>query len=140
MAQVVVMPQLGNTVESCLVTTWLVAVGDTVEAGTLLCEIETDKSAMEVPSGVAGTVLALLAEEGDDVPVKQAIAVVGAVGDSVDEALAAAGQAAPASEPTVEPAAEPTGSATTPVPGVTPPSAVPTAGGAAVSPRARGVA
>ena len=33
MAQVVVMPQLGNTVESCLVTTWLVAVGDTVEAG-----------------------------------------------------------------------------------------------------------
>ena len=53
MAQVVVMPQLGNTVESCLVTTWLVKVGDVVDAATLLCEIETDKSAMEVPSGVA---------------------------------------------------------------------------------------
>ncbi len=106
MAQVVVMPQLGNTVESCLVTTWLVAVGDAVEANTLLCEIETDKSAMEVPSGVAGTVLALLAEEGDDVPVKQAIAVVGAPGESVAEALAAAGQATP--EPAAPEAAAPT--------------------------------
>ena len=59
MAQVVVMPQLGNTVESCLITSWLVAVGDEVDASSLLCEIETDKSAMEVPSGVAGTVLEL---------------------------------------------------------------------------------
>jgi pyruvate dehydrogenase E2 component (dihydrolipoamide acetyltransferase) len=37
MAQVVVMPQLGNTVESCLITTWLVTVGDTVDANSLLC-------------------------------------------------------------------------------------------------------
>ena len=59
MARVVVMPQLGNTVESCLVTAWLVAVGDTVDEASLLCEIETDKSTMEVPSGVSGTVLAL---------------------------------------------------------------------------------
>lgn len=80
MAQVVVMPQLGNTVESCLVTTWLVKVGDVVDAATLLCEIETDKSAMEVPSGVAGTVLALLAEEGDDVPVKEPLVIVGEPG------------------------------------------------------------
>ena len=43
MAQVVVMPQLGNTVESCLITAWLVKVGDAVDVGTLLCEIETDK-------------------------------------------------------------------------------------------------
>ena len=84
MAQVVVMPQLGNTVESCLITTWLVAVGDTVDAATLLCEIETDKSAMEVPAGVAGTVLALLAQEGDDVPVKQPIAVVGRPDENVE--------------------------------------------------------
>lgn len=88
MAQVVVMPQLGNTVESCLITTWLVAVGDTVDAATLLCEIETDKSAMEVPAGVAGTVLALLAQEGDDVPVKQPIAVVGRPDENVEEFLA----------------------------------------------------
>jgi len=91
MAQVVVMPQLGNTVESCLITTWLVKVGDVVDAATLLCEIETDKSAMEVPAGVAGTVLALLAEEGDDVPVKQPIVVVGEPGENVEEYLAGAG-------------------------------------------------
>ncbi|MEA5117283.1 MAG: biotin/lipoyl-containing protein, partial [Propionicimonas sp.] len=71
MAQIVVMPALGNTVESCLITSWLVKVGDVVDASTLLCEIETDKSAMEVPAGVAGTVLALLAGEGDEVPVKE---------------------------------------------------------------------
>ena len=139
MAQVVVMPQLGNTVESCLVTTWLVAVGDAVEANTLLCEIETDKSAMEVPSGVAGTVLALLAEEGDDVPVKQAIAVVGAPGESVAEALAAAGQATP--EPAAEAVAV-TVAAEAPVTAVAATTAPVTsaAGGGAVSPRARGVA
>jgi len=69
----------------------LVKVGDAVEAATLLCEIETDKSAMEVPAGVAGTVLALLAEEGDDVPVKQPIVVLGAPGENVEEYLAGAG-------------------------------------------------
>lgn len=91
MAQVVVMPQLGNTVESCLITTWLVAVGDEVDASTLLCEIETDKSAMEVPAGVSGTVLALLAAEGDEVPVKQPIVVVGEPGENIEEVLAGAG-------------------------------------------------
>lgn len=93
MAQIVVMPQLGNTVESCLITKWLVAVGDTVDAGTTLCEIETDKSTMDVPAGTAGVVLALLAADGDDVPVKEPIAVVGAAGESAEEALAAAGVA-----------------------------------------------
>ncbi len=91
MAQVVVMPQLGNTVESCLITSWLVAVGDEVDANSLLCEIETDKSAMEVPSGVAGTVLALLADEGDEVPVKQPIVIVGEPGENIEQVLAEAG-------------------------------------------------
>ncbi len=87
MAQVVVMPQLGNTVESCLVTAWLVDVGDVVEPATLLCEIETDKSTMEVPAGVSGTVLALLAETGDDVPVKQPLVIVGERGEDIDGLL-----------------------------------------------------
>lgn len=115
MVQVVVMPQLGNTVESCLITTWLVTVGDAVEASSLLCEIETDKSSMELPSGVSGTVLALLAEEGDDVPVKQPIAVVGVPGENIQEALAAAGlpsadvaEAVTSTAPTEQPAPQPT--------------------------------
>jgi len=147
MAQVVVMPQLGNTVESCLITTWLVKVGDAVEAATLLCEIETDKSAMEVPAGVAGTVLALLAEEGDEVPVKQPIVVVGAPGENVEEYLAGAGlppqttgEAGEMDESTPEPLVP-----EAPAPSVEPVEAaapLPSTSGstAGVSPRARGLA
>lgn len=93
MAQIVVMPALGNTVESCLLSSWQVAVGDTVDANTTLCEIETDKSTMDVPTGVAGTVLALLGEEGDEIPVKTPIAVIGETGENVEAVLAEAGVA-----------------------------------------------
>lgn len=146
MAQVVVMPQLGNTVESCLITTWLVKVGDVVDAATLLCEIETDKSAMEVPSGVAGTVLALLAEEGDDIPVKQPIVVVGAPGENVEEFLAGAGlppvttgEAGEVNESAAEPLV-PTTSPLLVEPVETMFSKGPTSGSGAISPRARGLA
>ncbi len=91
MAEIVVMPALGNSVESSLISEWLVSVGDTVDENTLLCAIETDKSSMEVPAGVSGVVLALLAEEGDDVPVKDPIAVVGEAGEEVDPALLSGG-------------------------------------------------
>ncbi len=87
MAQTVVMPQLGNSVESCLITAWHVKVGDTVAPNTVLCDIETDKSSMDVPAGVSGVVLALLVEEGDDVPVKSPIAVVGEEGEQVPSDL-----------------------------------------------------
>jgi len=112
MATTVVMPQLGNTVESCLVTAWHVAVGDTVETSTVLCDIETDKSTMDVPSGVAGTVLALLVKEGDDVPVKSPIAIIGEVGEAVTapaapdaEAASAASKPVPSSGEEAAPAA-----------------------------------
>lgn len=91
MATVVVMPQLGNSVESCLIISWQVKVGDTVAVDGVLCEVETDKASMEVPSTEAGTVLAILWDEGDDVPVKDPIVVVGAAGEDPGPALAAAG-------------------------------------------------
>ncbi len=134
MAQVVVMPQLGNTVESCLITAWLVKVGDSVDASTLLCEIETDKSAMEVPAGVAGTVLALLAEEGDEVPVKDPLVVIGAPGEDYSELVSApTGQTD--SAPADAPAAAPTAAALP-----APVAVATTADTSAVSPRARGLA
>lgn len=147
MAQVVVMPQLGNTVESCLITSWLIAVGDVVDANTLLCEIETDKSAMEVPSGVEGTVLALLAAEGDEVPVKQPIVVVGEPGENIEELLAGAGlppvTTGEAGEVDESPAAQ--GAAAASAPAVAPTPAVAPARAAegepaGISPRARGLA
>lgn len=91
MATVVVMPQLGNSVESCLIVSWAVKEGDEVAENSVLCEVETDKASMEVPSTAAGTVLKRLWEEGDDVPVKQPLLVVGAPGEDPGPTLQAAG-------------------------------------------------
>ncbi len=84
MAHVVVMPALGNSVESCLVNNWLVDEGDRVEPTTVLCEIETDKSTMEVPAGASGTVLKLLAGIGDEVAVKAPLAILGEPGEHIE--------------------------------------------------------
>ena len=76
MATIVVMPQLGNSVESCIIVEWMIAEGDTVSVDQTLASIETDKSTMEVPSTAEGTVLKLLWEEGDEVPVKDPLIIV----------------------------------------------------------------
>jgi pyruvate dehydrogenase E2 component (dihydrolipoamide acetyltransferase) len=138
MATTVVMPQLGNTVESCLLAAWHVAVGDTVDAGTILCDIETDKSSMEVPAGVAGTVLALLAAVDDDIPVKDPIAIIGAPGEAVD-VPAPAQAASPEPAAAVTPAAPET-AAPVPAPPPAPAPAAAAAGPALASPRAKGLA
>ena len=91
MASVVVMPQLGNSVESCLIVSWQVKVGDEIAENAVVCEVETDKASMEVPSSAAGTVLALLWDEGDDVPVKDPLLVVGDAGEDPKPALDAVG-------------------------------------------------
>lgn len=91
MATIVVMPQLGNSVESCLIVAWSVKEGDTVAENTVLCEVETDKASMDVPSTSAGTVLKLLWSEGDDVPVKDPLVVLGEPGEDPAPALAEAG-------------------------------------------------
>ena len=85
MAEAIVMPKLGNTVESAMILTWYVAVGDAIRAGDILCEIETDKAAMEVESSASGVVLACFFEEGDVVPVLENIAAVGQSGESFAE-------------------------------------------------------
>jgi pyruvate dehydrogenase E2 component (dihydrolipoamide acetyltransferase) len=137
MATTVVMPQLGNTVESCLITAWHVKVGDTVEPSTVLCDIETDKSTMDVPAGVAGTVLALLVEEGDDVPVKSPIAIVGGPGETVEAPVAPATGTAPVSTEEPAPAApveSSAGTASAPAPVTPAPDDAP------ASPRAKAAA
>jgi len=138
MAQIIVMPALGNTVESCLVSSWQVAVGDTIDAGTIVAEIETDKAAMDLPAGVAGTVLALLAGEGDEVPVKSPFLIVGAPGEDIAALLAEAG-AAPAAAAAPAPADEPAAAA--PAPAAQPAPTQPTArADASASPRAKALA
>jgi pyruvate dehydrogenase E2 component (dihydrolipoamide acetyltransferase) len=128
MAQVVVMPKLGNTVESCIIVKWNIEEGQAVAADAVLCEIETDKATMDVPAGAAGVLLKRLAAEGDDVPVLAPIAVVGQAGEAVDfAALGIQGTAAPAAAPAAVAAA--------------PAAAVPAASGPVhASPRAKALA
>ena len=83
MAEAVVMPKLGNTVESAIILGWHVAVGDRVSAGDLLCEIETDKATLEIESTASGVLLAQLCAVGEEVPVLSNIAVVGSEGESI---------------------------------------------------------
>jgi len=87
MAHILTMPRQGNTVESCVITNWKVKEGDIVTPETVVCEVETDKAAFEIPAGAAGTVLKLLFAAGDDVPVLKPIAVIGAAGEDWKAAL-----------------------------------------------------
>ncbi|MEO7587162.1 MAG: dihydrolipoamide acetyltransferase family protein [Arachnia sp.] len=111
MATVVVMPQLGNSVESCLIVSWAVGEGDVVAENSVLCEVETDKASMEVPSPTAGTVLKLLWREGDDVPVKDPLLVLGEPGEDPGPALRAAGAAGEGVITEVDTPARPAGEA-----------------------------
>ena len=95
MAKPVLMPKAGITVESCILTSWKVKVGDTVKVGDVICAYETDKSAFDLTSEVEGEVLALFYEEGDEIPVLTNIAAVGAKGEDIS-ALVPGGAAAPA--------------------------------------------
>ncbi|MBB1514572.1 2-oxo acid dehydrogenase subunit E2 [Tessaracoccus sp. MC1679] len=138
MATVVVMPQLGNSVESCLIVSWQVKVGDEIAENAIVCEVETDKASMEVPSSAAGTVLALLWAEGDDVPVKEPLLVVGAAGEDPKPALDAAGWKGDG-EAEATPPTEAAAPAVAPEPGEAPQTERTAATGAS-SPRARSLA
>ena len=97
MANAILMPKAGITVESCILTEWNVKVGDTVKVGDVICTYETDKSSFELTAEVAGEVLALFCEAGDEVPVLTNIAVVGNKGEDVSS-FAPNGAAAPVAE------------------------------------------
>ncbi|MFZ4809805.1 MAG: dihydrolipoamide acetyltransferase family protein [Ilumatobacteraceae bacterium] len=85
----VTLPQLGETVTEGTITRWFKKVGETVQADEPLFEVSTDKVDTEVPSPITGTVVQILAQEGDTVPVGAVIAIVG------DAAVAPPAPAAP---------------------------------------------
>lgn len=103
MAVAIIMPRQGQSVESCVITTWEKKVGDNVAVGDVLFTYETDKSSFEEKSTVAGTLLAILAEEGEDVPCLENVCVIGNAGEDISEftkkAAAPAAEAAPAQAP-----------------------------------------
>lgn len=85
MATAVEMPKLGNTVEDCLLAVWLKHKGDTVVAGDVIAEIETDKTSFELTAPVDGVILGTFFAEGALVPVFTPICAIGSAGESVDE-------------------------------------------------------
>ncbi|MGO9308806.1 MAG: dihydrolipoamide acetyltransferase family protein [Spirochaetia bacterium] len=84
MATPVLMPRQGQSVESCIIVSWKKRAGDTVKAGDILCEVETDKATFEVESPAEGTLLAIFHEQGADVPVLAPIAAIGKPGENAD--------------------------------------------------------
>ena len=103
MATVVIMPRQGQSVESCVITSFQKKVGDMVEQGEVLFSYETDKSSFDEPAPVSGKILAIFREEGDDVPCLENVLVIGADGEDFSAFVPKAdGDSAPAQETKVE--------------------------------------
>ncbi|MCG3266736.1 2-oxoglutarate dehydrogenase complex dihydrolipoyllysine-residue succinyltransferase [Yoonia sp. I 8.24] len=96
-------PTLGESVTEATVATWFKQPGDAVAVDEMLCELETDKVTVEVPSPVAGTLSEIVAAEGDTVGVDALLAQI-AAGDAAPAPKAEAPEAAPA--PAAAPAAK----------------------------------
>ncbi len=90
MAYELKMPQLGLTMEEGTVSKWMKKEGDAVKVGDVVLEITTDKLTNEVTSEVEGTMLKIVAQEGDDVPVKGTLAWIGQPGEAIPGAAAPA--------------------------------------------------
>ena len=67
MIKEITVPDIEENVESGVIGTVLVSVGDTIDAETSIVEMETDKAAVEVPAEIAGTVKEIFVAEGDEV-------------------------------------------------------------------------
>ncbi len=87
MAIKIEMPKLSDTMEEGVIATWNVKEGDKVNAGDIIAEVETDKATMEVEAFDAGTVLKILVEEGDSVPLGGLMAILGDEGEDISALL-----------------------------------------------------
>lgn len=112
MAEIVRMPKLSDTMTEGVVAAWLKKVGDAVESGELLAEIETDKATMEFESFFDGVLLHIGVEQGQTAPVDSLLCVLGEEGEDISAILSgaeapAAAPAAPAAAPEPAPAPAP---------------------------------
>jgi pyruvate dehydrogenase E2 component (dihydrolipoamide acetyltransferase) len=82
MATDIVMPRLSDSMEEGTVLQWLKSVGDDVEVGEELVEIETDKANMVYEADAGGTLIEIVADEGDTLPIGEVIARVGEKGEA----------------------------------------------------------
>ena len=107
MAEVINMPRLSDTMEEGTVAKWLKNVGDKVEEGDILAEIETDKATMEFESFNEGTLLHIGIAEGDGAPVDTLLAIIGEEGEDISALLNGGSAAVSEEAPKVEEATAP---------------------------------
>ena len=149
MAFPIIMPRQGQSVESCIIAKWFKKKGDAVAIGDPLFSYETDKAAFDEESKVAGTILEIFANEGDDVPVLTNVCVIGNPGEDIS-AFAPAGSASSGAAAIVSSPAAPVAAAT-PLSSAAPAAVAPAAshaapatgsaeGPLAISPRAKNLA
>jgi pyruvate dehydrogenase E2 component (dihydrolipoamide acetyltransferase) len=118
MAQAVLMPKSGISVESCIIGTWRKVVGDAVAVGDVLFDYETDKAAFECESTADGVLLEIFYRDGDEVEVLKPVCAVGAEGEDVsairnEAGIEAAAETPAASPPPAAPDVQPAQSAQT---------------------------
>ena len=87
MATIINMPRLSDTMEEGVVAKWLKSVGDKIEEGDILAEIETDKATMEFESFHEGTLLHIGTQEGETSPVDTLLAIIGEEGEDISDLL-----------------------------------------------------
>jgi pyruvate dehydrogenase E2 component (dihydrolipoamide acetyltransferase) len=149
MAEIVRMPKLSDTMTEGVVAEWHKNVGDQVESGEVLAEIETDKATMEFESFQDGVLLHIGVDKGATAAVDSILAILGEAGEDVSGLLAAEAEApapaAPSPEPAPAPAPAPAPVEAAPAPAPAPapvvapaPAVAPAAKVAAPAPSANG--
>ncbi len=98
MAIVIDMPKLSDTMQEGVIAKWNVKEGDKVSSGDVIAEVETDKATMDVEVFDAGTVLKILAKEGDAVPLGGIMAIIGKPGEDISGLLGGKSASAPVAE------------------------------------------
>ncbi len=108
MAQAVIFPKLGQTMEEGAIVKWLKKEGDPVAKGDILFEIETDKANLEVESFFEGVLLKIYVREGVTVPVNTVVGYVGTAGEKVPDQAPKASAPVAAPAPAAAPSPAPT--------------------------------
>ena len=72
----IILPRIGETVEEGTLSKWLKKEGDQVSEGDIICEVESDKTTMEVPSTLTGYLKEIKIQEGETVPVGTVLGII----------------------------------------------------------------
>jgi pyruvate dehydrogenase E2 component (dihydrolipoamide acetyltransferase) len=96
------LPDIGSGLQEAEIVNWLVKVGDVVTTDQVLCEVETEKSLVEIPVPHPGVVLKLAGPPGTSVKVGELLVVIGEPGETLDDGSAAGAPAAVEPEPMAE--------------------------------------